>query len=70
MSSIRLTIAGEPTLFEGRYVCSLLEHLHVPQDGRGIAIAVNDVVVPKSRWSEHELREGDHIEIVKAVQGG
>ena len=37
---------------------------------RGIAIAVNDRVIPKSQWSQAELADGDVIEIIRATQGG
>ncbi len=66
----RLIIAGEEKEIKARFVNALLNELHLPEEGRGIAIAINDVVVPKSRWPEHELREGDRVEIVRATQGG
>ncbi|KXK56755.1 MAG: sulfur carrier protein ThiS [Chlorobi bacterium OLB5] len=37
---------------------------------RGIAVAVNDMIVPKSKWNETAVNENDSIEIVHAVQGG
>ena len=37
---------------------------------RGVAIAVDGTVVPRSAWSEAELPEGARVEIVVAVQGG
>ena len=37
---------------------------------RGIAVAVDGVVVPRARQSSTELREGARVEIVTAVQGG
>ena len=39
-------------------------------EGRGIAVAVDGQVVPRGRWGETALEEGQRIEIVKAVQGG
>ncbi|MEP7766077.1 sulfur carrier protein ThiS [Sanguibacter sp. 25GB23B1] len=36
----------------------------------GIAAAVNDRVVPRSRWASTLLRDDDRIELVTAVQGG
>jgi sulfur carrier protein len=36
----------------------------------GIAVAVNDEVVPRSRWPTVELLEGDRVEILTATQGG
>ena len=37
---------------------------------KGIAIAVNDSVIPKSNWEKHILQSTDHILIIKATQGG
>ena len=37
---------------------------------RGIAVAVNGEVVPRSRYATIELTEGATVEIVTAVQGG
>jgi len=40
------------------------------QDPSGIAIAVNSTIIPKSRWSEHELNENDNVTVIRATQGG
>jgi sulfur carrier protein len=37
---------------------------------RGIAIALNGSVVPRSAWAVTALRPGDNIEIVRAMRGG
>ncbi|MDF6021625.1 sulfur carrier protein ThiS [Streptomyces sp. JH34] len=36
----------------------------------GVAAAVNETVVPRSRWSATELADGDRVEVLTAVQGG
>lgn len=36
----------------------------------GIAVAVNDEVVPRGGWESRRLRERDRVEILTAVQGG
>ena len=36
----------------------------------GIAIAVNNRMVPRSEWDSHTLHEDDSILIIKAVCGG
>jgi sulfur carrier protein len=38
--------------------------------GKGIAVAVNGVVVVRSAWEDTALLDGDRVEIVTAVQGG
>ncbi|MEA2479671.1 MAG: sulfur carrier protein [Thermoleophilaceae bacterium] len=37
---------------------------------RGVAVAVDGEVVPRSEWDATELREGMHVEVLQAVQGG
>ncbi|QSB06128.1 sulfur carrier protein ThiS [Natronoglycomyces albus] len=36
---------------------------------KGVAVAVNSEVVPKSQWGQ-ELNDGDKVEILTATQGG
>ncbi len=36
----------------------------------GVAIAINDTVIPKVNWDTHILKPNDHILIIKATQGG
>jgi len=38
--------------------------------GRGSAIAIDGVVVPRSEWPNRRLEPGARIELVHAVQGG
>jgi sulfur carrier protein len=36
----------------------------------GVAVAVNDEVVPRRVWSATALADGDRVEVLTAVQGG
>ena len=48
-------------------VATLLQSLGYPD--RGIAVAVDQAVVPRSGWAT-TLSDGAQIEVVTAVQGG
>lgn len=48
----------------------LREMLIDPASARGIAVAVNEEVVPKQTWEEVRLRQGDRVEVITARQGG
>lgn len=48
-------------------VSGLLENLGFPE--RGIAVAVNWTVLPRSQWNS-AVPEGARVEVVTAVQGG
>jgi len=37
---------------------------------RGIAVAVNNAVISKPDWDNHELKENDKITIITPTQGG
>ncbi|MCA2212939.1 sulfur carrier protein ThiS [Jidongwangia harbinensis] len=37
---------------------------------RGVAVAVNGEVVPRSTWPAAGLRDGDRVEVLTAAQGG
>jgi sulfur carrier protein len=37
---------------------------------RGLAIAMNGEVVPRGRWTEQVVNEGDVVELLAATQGG
>ena len=42
----------------------------VGEKQKGIAVAVNESVIPKSDWSSHELSQHDKVLVIKATQGG
>lgn len=66
---IEVTVNGNvDRLPEGATVDALLaERTTSP---RGVAVAVNGAVVPRSTWPTTVLHEGDRIELLRASQGG
>ncbi len=46
----------------------LVQLLGLPDTG--VAVAVNDHVIPKGRWAETSLEPMQRIEVLTAVQGG
>ncbi|MDF2450261.1 MAG: thiamine biosynthesis protein ThiS [Bacteroidota bacterium] len=44
--------------------------IHVGEKQKGIAVAVNDAVIPKTSWESYIVRANDTILIIKATQGG
>lgn len=52
--------------------CSLQQMLSVviQQPIKGIAIAVNETIIPKTNWETYLLSPFDHIILIKATQGG
>lgn len=49
-------------------VASVIELLAIPTGG--IAVALDDAVVPRSEWGSTPVPDGGRIEILTATQGG
>ncbi len=58
----------EPAL-ESPTLSALLESMQLGAV-RGIAVAVNDRVIPRSQWDDLILVENDRVEVIRATQGG
>ena len=65
---MRVTVNGEQREIASASVAALLGELDY--EGTHFAIAVNFDVLPKSRWAETVLKNGDEIEIITPRQGG
>jgi len=66
--AISLAINGEHKEVRARSLRGLLTELEY--QGSFFAVALNRKVVPRERWDEPLLRDGDIIEIVTPRQGG
>ena len=44
--------------------------IEVPQKQNGIAVAVNNTIIPKSDWNSYHLHPNDQVLIISATQGG
>jgi sulfur carrier protein len=60
----------ERSLESGTTVADLVASLGGPADGRGVAVAIDTEVVPRSLWQTTELTPGARVEVLIAVQGG
>lgn len=49
-------------------VAALLEALRL--SARQVAVERNGAIVPRSRFADNLLQDGDHIEIVQLIGGG
>jgi len=65
---MRVIVNGEQREIGCDSVDALLRELDY--EGTHFAIAVNYDVVPRSRWAETALSNGDEIEIITPRQGG
>ena len=65
---MRLTVNGEQKDTAATRVRTLLDELEYT--GTHLAIAINHELVPRTRWADTELRDGDAVEILTPRQGG
>ena len=66
---ITVTVNGKPRELEGPLsVTAFLRGLDI--NPAQVAVAVNGEVVPRSDWPRARVRDGDAVEIVRAVGGG
>ena len=63
-----LIVNGERRETNATRVDALLTELEY--EGTHLAVAVNYDVVPRARWGETRLNEGDMVEILTPRQGG
>ncbi len=66
---IALSINGEARRFDRPLTCrQLLDELELA--GKRVALEKNGEIVPRSRFGEEMVADGDKLEIVVAVGGG
>jgi sulfur carrier protein len=57
-------------LDEGASVADAVAAAGADSGRRGVAVAVDGEVVPRSGWEGTHLRGGQKVEVVEAIQGG
>lgn len=55
---------------EAATVEAVVGGLDVDPDRRGVAVAVDAEVVPRTQWERRELSGGERVEVLTAIQGG
>jgi len=65
---MNLTINGEPRTPAAQTLAELVAELGMKPDR--VAVELNREIVPRDRWPQTELKDGDQLEIVHFVGGG
>jgi len=65
---MRVTVNGEAREIASTRVDALLAELEY--EGSHFAIALNYDVLPRAKWADTPLKNGDEIEIITPRQGG
>lgn len=56
------------TVPEGSSLFQLAQRLELPE--KGVAVAVNNQMVPRADWLDKKLAENDQVVVIKAACGG
>jgi thiazole synthase len=68
---MRIELNGEPAeLADTATLVEAALAAGAPESRRGVAIALDGEVVPRSEWGTTPLREGAAVEVLAAIQGG
>ena len=68
---MKVLVNGDPVELDvGSKVVDAVAAIRPGATGRGIAVAVNGTVVPRSSWSDTSLEPDDKVEVLTAVAGG
>lgn len=51
------------------FIPEILSHQSI-HDHKGLAVAINNAIVPREQWSVSSIKENDKIVIIRATQGG
>jgi sulfur carrier protein len=71
MNDLVLTVNGDLlTVAAGSTIADVVAHLIDGAEPKGIAVAVDRCVIPRSEWAITAARPGAPIEIVTAAAGG
>jgi sulfur carrier protein len=58
----------EYVLSENSCLIDLMEMLSISE--KGLALAINQEVIPKNNWSNFELKDKMKVTLIRATQGG
>ena len=68
LAFMNLKINGEDRVVSAETLSALVEQLGMKPDR--VAVELNREIVPRNRWGETGLKDGDQLEIVHFVGGG
>jgi thiazole synthase len=68
---VRIELNGEPCeLPPGATLADAVRESGVAEGSRGVAVALEGEVAPRSEWESTQLEEGSRVEVLAAIQGG
>ena len=65
---MQINVNNKPISTEAADLSMLAKELSLPE--KGVAVAVNNKMVPRTLWAETPLSEGASVIVIKAACGG
>lgn len=65
---MQVTVNQQTTHLQGATLADLVNELSLPDNG--IAIAVNQQIVPRQLWDGSQLSHNDEVTVIRATRGG
>lgn len=65
---VELNVCGKQVTAKDRSIHGLIAQEKL--NANGVALAINEKVIPKSRWDQVILSAGDRVEFFSVVAGG
>ncbi|MDJ1486201.1 MULTISPECIES: sulfur carrier protein ThiS [Xanthocytophaga] len=60
----------ESKTFPDNCTVQQLMDIVLPDKQKGVAVAINQAVIPRPNWGTHTLHPNDNVLLIKATQGG
>ena len=70
MTGAHILLNGKERPLAAASLAGLLREAGIAAEKRGIAVAINDAVVPRRDWAATIVRPGDRVEVVELFSGG
>ncbi len=67
---MNITINNQPHTITDNTTLQAIVTMQLGDKQKGVAVAINDTVIPKSNWENQLIQSNDTILIIKATQGG
>jgi sulfur carrier protein len=65
-----IRLNGEPHSLDGATLAQLLAAHGIDPAKPGVAVAINQAIVPRAEWLTAALYDGDDVEVVRPHSGG
>lgn len=65
---VKISVNNQELTTEAAVVQQLAVQLDLPE--KGVALAINNRVIPRAAWSETPVQENDNVVVIKAAFGG